>query len=63
MAAQEHGADAFAAPVGVVLLEHEDGPAGEFRKAAAALATAVPVLRAGGSFGLETAFPVVEGVW
>ena len=57
----QYVADPLAAPVGVVLLEHEDGPSGDVRQLAALLALGL-VHQAGGSFLLEPALPAVERV-
>src|SRR6202035_1056933 len=53
-AAQQHGGDALAAPVGGVLLEPEDGAAGG--------GAAGPIDEAGGAVGFKFTFPGVQGM-
>jgi hypothetical protein len=61
-AALQKSADAFAAPLGVVLFEHENGAFGDFGEAVALGGTAGSILQPGRPFILEAAFPGVKGM-
>lgn len=52
---EQHGADLLAAPIGIILLEPEDGPAGD-------LSAAGLVLQARRSLGLKLVLPTIKGM-
>jgi hypothetical protein len=60
--AEEHVADALAAPVGIGLFEHEDGALGQVIEPAPLGSTSGLVQEAGGALGLKAPLPDIEGV-
>ena len=61
-ASKQHRANLLAAPIGVILLEHQDRPLGDLGQAAPHRSATGLVLQPGRAFRLELLLPRVEGV-